>query len=294
MSGPRETRPDSDAPTGALALHRDMRDQALKVPWRELASACEQMATWRSFGLWVRAIADAEMALPDWLAAVIEDRCPAFLQSRRTGSAVESLWLDLSGWVDFHFFPEAMQGGWIQALHYYYGRQQASERIWQHWTRMDGEWRMRRPAIYPTFDQWQQEIAKASTPTSATSQYVEWEAFALWVRNLVEATREVPAIVQVTLEERCPGFLARVNAVRAKPCSDPQWLWDQLRRWIEEHAFAEALCDSSIDSVRADAHRQLRSERVVDYWTVAQDCLTKEALPTFEQWLDQADAFVIR
>ena len=257
-----------------------MRDQALKVPWRKLASECERMAMWRSFGLWVRAIADAESALPDGLAAVIEERCPAFLQSRRTGSELESLWLDLGGWVDFHFFSEAMQGGWIQALHYYYGRQPASERIWQHWTRMDEEWRMQKPTVYPTFDQWQLEIANASTPTSATSQYVEWEAFALWVRSLVEAACEVPAIVQVTLEERCPGFLARVNAVRAKPCSDPQWLWDQLRRWIEEHAFAEALCDSSIDSVRADAHRQLRSERVVDYWTVAQDCLTKEALPT--------------
>ena len=294
MSGPRETRPDSGAPTGALALHRDMRDQALKVPWRELASACEQMATWRSFGLWVRAIADAEMALPGWLAAVIEDSCPAFLQSRRTGTDLESLWLDLGAWVDFHFFPKAIDGGWIQAIHYYSGRQPASERIWQHWTRMDEEWRMQRPSRYPTFDQWQQEIANASTPTSATSQYVEWEAFALWVRSLVEATREVPAVVQVTLEERCPGFLARVIAARAKPCSDPQWLWDQLRCWIEEHAFAEALRNSSIDSVRADAHRQLRSERVVDYWTVVQAHLVKEKLPTFEQWLAQADAFMIR
>jgi len=189
------------------------------------------------------------------------------------------------------FFPEAMQGGWIQALHYYYGRQQASQRIWQHWTRMDEEWRMQKPAVYPTFDQWQREIANASTPTTASSQYVEWEAFALWVRSLVEAAREVPAIVQGTLEERCPGFLARVRAARAKPCSDPQWLWDQLRRWIEEHAFAEAICDSSIDSVRADAHRQLRSERVVDYWTVVQARMVKEELPTFEQWLAGAAAF---
>ena len=48
MNGPRETRPESDAPTGALALHRNMRSQALKVPWRELACACDQLTQWRA------------------------------------------------------------------------------------------------------------------------------------------------------------------------------------------------------------------------------------------------------
>lgn len=293
MSGPRETRPDSGAPTGALALHREMRDQALKVPWRELASACERMALWRSFGLWVRAIVDVERALPTWLAAAIEGRCPAFLQSRHTDADLESLWLELSQWVDFHFFSEAIQGGWIQALHYYSGRQLVSERIWQHWTHVDADWKNEKPAVYPTFDRWQQEIASTLTPTTASSQYVEWEAFALWVRSLVEASCEVPTIVQATLEERCPGFLANVLAVRAKPCSDPQWLWDQLRHWIDEHFFSQAVRDSLIEDLRADAHRQLRSERVVDYWTRVHMNAAKETLPTFEQWLAGADAFVI-
>ena len=181
MNGPRETRPESDAPIGALALHRDMRDQALKVPWRELASACERMASWRSFSLWVRAIVDAERALPEWLVAVIEERCPAFLQSRRTAGGLESLWLDLNEWVDHHFFAEAARGGWIQAQRYYCGRLPASERAWLHWTHVDDEWRAQKPLQYPTFEEWRAAIEAGSTAASSLAsvaqQYVEWEAF---------------------------------------------------------------------------------------------------------------------
>lgn len=292
MNGPRETRPESDAPTGALALHRDMRNQALKVPWRELASACDQLAQWRLFGLWVRAIVDAEHALPEWLAAAIEGRCPAFLQSRREGAHLPSLWLDLNEWVDFHFFSEAIQEGWIQALHYYYGRQPAAELIWQHWTRMDEEWRLRKPVAYPTFDHWQEQVGALHSPPTP-SQYVEWEAFALWTRSLIEAVHEIPAVVRSAVEARCPGFEGYVKTLRDKPCSDPAWLWDQLRGWIERHFFAEAIQDASIEGLRAAAHRTLRSERIIDYWA-SQGVAAGSQLPTYEQWLAEADAFVVR
>lgn len=292
MNGPRESRPESDAPTGALALHREMRDQALRVPWQELASACGQLAQWRSFSLWVRAIVDTERRLPAWLAAAIEHRCPAFLQSLRTGTDLQSLWLDLDEWVDFHFFSEAIHGGWIQALHYYYGRQPIGEFIWQHWTRMEEEWRARKPAEYPTFDQWQAQIAARQVP-AGTAAYVEWEAFALWTRVLIEAAREIPPVVRTAVETRCPGFEKHVKALRDKPCSDPGWLWEQLRAWIEQHFFGPELKDESIDALRRAAHRTLRSERVADYWASHKQS-AGGPLPTYELWLADADAFVIR
>ena len=269
-----------------------MRNQALKVLWRELASTCDQLAHWRSFSLWVRAIVDTERTLPEWLATAIEDRCPAFLQSRRTGADLPSLWLDLNEWVDFHFFSESIQGGWIQALHYYYGRQPAAELIWQHWTRMEEAWRARKPVEYPTFDQWQEEIAVLQAPTAA-AQYVEWEAFALWTRSLIEAVHEIPAVVRSAVEARCPGFEGYVKTLRDKPCSDPAWLWEQLRAWIENHFFAEAVRDASIEGLRAAAHRTLRSERIIDYWA-SQGIAAGSKLPTYEQWLAEADVFVVR
>lgn len=293
MNGPRETRPESDAPTGALALHRDMRNQALRVPWRELALACDQLVQWRSFSLWVRAIVAAERTLPEWLAAAIEERCPAFLQSRRTGADLPSLWLDLNEWVDFHYFSEAVQSGWIQALHYYYGRQPAAELIWQQWARMDEQWLSRKPAEYSAFNQWQEQIAAQQSPPPPSGQYVEWEAFALWTRSLIEAVHEIPAVVRSAVEARCPGFESHVKTLRDNPCSDPAWLWEQLRGWIERHFFAEASQHVSIESLRAAAHRTLRSERIIDYWA-SQNAAAVSQLPTYEQWLSEADAFVLR
>ena len=299
MNGPRETRPESDAPIGALALHRDMRDQALKVPWRELASACERMASWRSFSLWVRAIVDAERALPEWLVAVIEERCPAFLQSRRTAGGLESLWLDLNEWVDHHFFAEAARDGWIQALRYYYGRQDSSERAWRHWTNMTDEWRTRRPDHYPTFELWHKsiELTSPSELISAVAQYVEWEAFAFWARALIETAHEIPPVVKASLQERCPGFAAHAAALRPRPCSDPQWLWEELLGWIEAHSFSQAVRDQWLDRLRDTARRELRSERVTDYWTswtTARTSAVPRPLPTFEQWLAAVDAHVDR
>ncbi len=230
----------------------------------------------------------------EWLAVVIEKRCPAFLQSRQSGAAPTSLWLDLRQWVDFHYFDEAIQGGWIQALHYYYGRQPAAERTWQHWTRMNEEWKSRKPVQYPTFDQWQQEATGVPTLPHPASNYVEWEAFALWARSLVEAVHEIPATVRNAFEERCPGFVSEVTAIREKPCSDPAWLWERLRNWIEVHIFAELIRDASIEGLRSHAHRSLRSERIIDYWANSQEKPVPAKLPTFEQWLSDADAFVIR
>ena len=156
---------------------------------------------------------------------------------------------------------------------------------------MDEEWRLRKPVAYPTFDQWQEHVAALHSPPTP-SQYVEWEAFALWTRSLIEAVHEIPAVVRSAVEARCPGFEGYVKTLRDKPCSDPAWLWDQLRGWIERHFFAEAIQDASIEGLRAAAHRTLRSERIIDYWA-SQGVAAGSQLPTYEQWLAEADAFVV-
>ena len=124
---------------------------------------------------------------------------------------------------------------------------------------------------------------------------VDWEAFAFWVRSLVEVAREVPALVRIALDERCPGFISQVLTLRPRPCSDPQWLWEQLLQWIESHSFSEAVRGQWLDNLRATARRELRSERVVDYWAIWSAEKTQKVpacLPTFEQWLAEADDFV--
>ena len=41
----------------------------------------------------------------------------------------------------------------------------------------------------------------------ARKQYVEWSAFSLWVRVILESEGEIPPWLSKILEGRCPGFL---------------------------------------------------------------------------------------
>lgn len=296
--GTNAAHPESNNPHGSLGLHHDMRTQALRVPWSEVAAAVDRVIECRSFNLWIRAIIDSEQAIPVWLATVIQERCPRFLESRRSDADLESLWLDLSEWIDSHSFSSARQGGWIQALHYYSGRTAESENVWRHWTRMDADWRRQRPSTYPGFEQWQRDAASsgkaADEQTALSAQIAEWEAFTSWVRCVVECAHEVPALVAAEVERHCPGFIAHTRAQRVKLCSDPPWLSRELLRWIEGHAFAEAP-GSLTDDIRAAAHSHLRGERIAEY---AAECSLRWGrqrpltFPAFEQWLADADGFV--
>ena len=294
--GTNETRPESNNPRAGLGLHRAMRMQALRAPWSEVAAAVVRLIEWRSFGLWVRATADSERAIPIWLAAALQERCPSFLESRREGGDLESLWIDLSEWIDNHFLGDAQRSGWIQALHYYSGRTAESEKVWQHWTRLDVEWRLQRPSAYPGFEQWHHDAVGATKSaderTALFAQYVEWEAFTSWVGCVVECAHEVPALVASELERRYPGFVAHARSQRVKPCSDPQWLSSELLKWIERHAEAP---ESLTDEVRAAARAHLRGERITEYASVCSLRWGRQLPPTFpsfEPWLADADGFI--
>jgi len=83
MSRTSKTPPDAPAAARQVAVHRRMREQALKVPWRDIATAVDRLIEHECFALWVRTIADAERAVPEWLLASIDHRYPGFGSSRR-------------------------------------------------------------------------------------------------------------------------------------------------------------------------------------------------------------------
>jgi len=294
------------------AVHRKMREQSLRVPWRELANACEQLVEWRSYALWVRAIIDAEQGLPEWLRGQLDHRCPGFLESRPRSATPDSIWLDLSGWVDDHFLQAARDGGWLDALHYYSGKCPLSERVWEQWTRAESAWTNSRPPAYPSFEEWHQEALKNYQPPdeeqarrsllsddrfdALVGEYIEWEAFAFWFRAVVESAGEVPAHLAHVLQQRCPGFLDRVRGGEGtRDAEYSTWLWRQLLAWIEASFFGGPNAASYLDELRDAARTHLRGERIVAYWA---DCNSRwrtkppAPYPRFDEWLRMADAFV--
>jgi len=303
-----------------VAIRHQMREQSLRTPWRDFAKACEQLIVWHSFALWVRAIVDTERSVPQWLIEAIGQRCPGFPEPRPAATDGDSIWLDLSAWIDDHFFAAARDGGWIDALHYYSGQDPRSEQIWNHWTRTEAAWRERRPEGYSTFEQWHEDALKSGPSYAGTqleqmpadlgpnapppdrlpalvSQYIEWEAFAFWARLMVEDHPTIPADVVAVIEQRCPGFLSHIATQTKGQDEYATWFWRELLSWIESSIFADAKEKSWLDAVRDAARTHLRGERIAAYWAFCSSQWRKNppsSNPSFEQWLYRADGFVVK
>jgi hypothetical protein len=267
------------------------------------------MIEWRLFALWIRAIVGAERSVPPWLRKAIDQRCPGFLERRSDTDDLDSLWLDLSTWIDEHVFTAAREGGWIEALHYYSGGDPRSEQIWQCWERTEAAWRCQKPPRYPTVDEWHQAALRQPAPKKAecvrsapsddrflrlVAQYIEWEAFALWVRLIVEREPELPPEVAAAIEQRCPGFLDHLRSEHPGGPDYSTWFWRHLLGWFDSRILTDATRPLSLESVRDAARTHLRGERVAEYWA---DCSSRwqkdppAPLPSFEQWLRDADAY---
>jgi hypothetical protein len=266
----------------------------------------------------VRAIVTAERSVPQWLNEAIDQRCPGFLEGRSHAADLDSLWLDLFTWIDEHVFTAARAGAWIEALHYYAGRDPRSEQVWNHWTKTGDAWRAYRPKTYPTFDEWHSDAMQNRSADSGTrcdhspdnraasaqphdrffslvAQYIEWEAFAFWARLAVERGPALPDDVAAAVEQRSPGFLAHIRRQRSDEVEYSTWFWKNLLVWVENYAFSGEMAASQLSRIRDSARTHLRGERIAQYWAHCSSRWRKNppvVYPAFDDWLRDADAFV--
>ncbi len=280
-------------------LYRSMRAKAFKIPWRDFAAERDRLIHWRTFGLWARAIADAEQAIPRILRERLDRECPGCL-ANRDNNTYTTLWADISAWVDRHVFANADTR--LDALHYYAGRDPRTEQAWAHWTRTAEAWRIKKPTKYPSFEVWNKqalasprENGQPIIDADIVDAFIEWEAFAFWVRVATTAARHLPDAVAAALEKRCPGFLAQFRAQATISPKTTMQFWTELLTWIETNHFRKAESAMGIQSVRDAAHRHLRAERISGYRTECEYAWRRkppDPYPTFEHWLREADAFV--
>jgi hypothetical protein len=124
----------------------------------------------------------------------------------------------------------------------------------------------------------------------AVAEYIEWEAFAFWVRSVVAAERRIPAAVASRLEEKCPGILDSIPA----SSGDGSQLWLHLIRWIEDQIFGAAKGEGWLEAVRFFARGSLRAERTADYRAHCELRWSRQrpaAYPDFEEWRRAADSY---
>jgi len=212
----------------AVQLQRAAReradDQARRIPWQRLYDARNQYTDWQEFSLWTRSILEVEKGIPDWLAKILNDRCPGFLQTEKeltpTAAKNRPLPLRLGDWIDEHVFDFAKKEDWFNAVTYYAIRDPRYQRAEVCWSECVEKWRKAKPLRYPSFEEWKslaaecdetaglvvsERKAKSSSKlvdpdrlAEAVARYMDWEALAHWAQPALERCPQLPAEVYGT------------------------------------------------------------------------------------------------
>ena len=303
-------------------LARERADaQARRIPWQRLLDARNQYIDWQEFYLWVRSILETEERIPDWLAEILNDRCPGFLDAERalTPKAAKDRprYLRFEDWIDDHVFGFAKQEGWFNAITFYSIREPRYQRAEVCLSGCVEKWKKAKPVRYPSFEEWKRTAAECdgtarllpdvrrATASSklvgpdrlaeAVSWYMDWEAFAYWLRPALEVgSSGLPAEVARELGRRCPGFLESYPTAQksASDCVDP---WQELMLWIADHFFPEAKHEGWFDAILIQVRNHPRAVRTMEYsdhcdkiWSAS----LPVPYPTFEDWRRDADSYV--
>lgn len=121
----------------------------------------------------------------------------------------------------------------------------------------------------------------------ARRQYVEWNAFSLWVRAIAETEREVPLWLAKILEGRCPGLLGSTARSESALSERKALVCQRLAEWIEENILREAKDEGWLRAVTYYGVRDPDFARDCAYW---QHCVKHwerqrpSVYPSFDEW----------
>jgi hypothetical protein len=329
VNTPKErTRRTSKAEARVSEVARREADrQARRIVWQRLLEARQQYVEWNAFGLWARAIVEAEGQVPPWLLKVVEERCPGILAF---GLAGEMAYRDpafnrrIMELVDANALSQAKDEGWLQAVTFYAVRDPAFARNCAYSQHCQAQWKRQPPSRYPSFEEWRRaseqcpdeildafemtedkrQIIKVSRTVgperfaAAVAGYMEWEAFTYWVRSLLEFGAKFPDAVSKELQGRCPGFLECDEVLRSTVSPENyNRRWKALLEWGENRFFRQIQKEGYFDAVVHEARAHPRSVRTVDYWVFYWDehwsSRSSETYPSFQEWRSAADNFVV-
>ena len=157
------------------SVRLDSKDRALQnallVPWRELAASADEYVQWHAFVLWVRTIVEAAGHTPEAIRSELRARCPGFLD-RSDSAKHQPIWKLLEEWIARKHFAQAQAGGWFDAVMYHAYKDVRIEQAWSLWERAKADWSRTQPGKWPTFDQWKLQISATHTLTQGHTKKV--------------------------------------------------------------------------------------------------------------------------
>jgi hypothetical protein len=306
VCGPNQIRKEETSHTGtlagkaqAVAVHLASR-QVMRVPWKLFRQAHDQYVQWEAFVLWVKAVVNAEGCASLEVAADINRRSPGFLEEAAPFKPPELLALRLHEWIHDRIFVHSKQEGWLDALHFFGVRDPRCEGAWALWETCEQQWKANRPRVYPPFEIWWREAqdrklfqeVSASRVVDVVEAYVDWMAFAHWLRPFIGADDKLPSQVARELRRRCADFVT--SSMNERPKGQH---WQGLITYIEERFFSKVKTEGWLDYVQQKACHHPRHVRTIAYsehWMKTYSRSPVLPYPHFSRWRYAADNFVER
>jgi hypothetical protein len=305
----------------AVQLRRAAReraeDQARRIPWHRLYEVRNQYIDWQEFSLWARSILEVEGGMPDWLAKILNDRCPRFVQTLERAANDRPLPLRLEDWIDDHVFGFAKHEGWFNAITYYAMRDPRYQRAEVCWSECVESWKGVKPIRYPSVEEWKAMAAQCDETArltagerkarssaklvhaerlgDAVARYMDYEALAYWARPALARCPDLPTEVVSEVERHCPGFLGGIIEGRQHASGGASERWQGLMLWIADQFFRDAKNEGWFDAILLHARSHPRAIRTMEYAGHCDEVWTSqgpEPYPSFEDWRRDADAYV--
>jgi len=135
-------------------------ERELVAPDR-LAQTITEFVEWRAFSYWLRLIVETEGFVSDPMTAILQERCPGFLEYAASYAADRPrepafLWLRFLEWTDEKLFQVPIAQGWRHALGYYATRDPRMDQLRAHWKQCRRAWKLQPPACFPSFEAWRE------------------------------------------------------------------------------------------------------------------------------------------
>src|SRR5262249_34996387 len=207
-------------------------DEACRIPWPQLMQFVEESLRWEVFVLWIRAVVNAANGVPPVIEQELETRIPGFLARVReelesAEEVGERLWNLVGAWIATHVLLQPKVEGWLNAVNFYSSRTMLYQKVWAHWERKTREWRTNPPAVWPSYEHWQTDVAAVrdlSNPDEEQQRILdamlsvgaEWERmlsayrdiviFAVWMELMLDLEGPQSGVVARAVAAQYPGF----------------------------------------------------------------------------------------
>jgi hypothetical protein len=287
--------------------------QALLVPWRQLDATIAEYVRWHSFVLWVRTVSESAGELPSLLRSELRERCPGFLDAYGADQQ-RPLWKSLEDWIETQSFGNVRAAGWFGAVVYYAYKDLRVEQGWSLWERMKVAWRQKSPSRWPTFEEWNAQVASTHALLrqgtekawavaalanvdqerlrTAIADVLDRRALALWVDCVSKPQQPLDEAVWTELQHRCPSFTAILP-------TESRWRAPLLSRLIragESDWRSVSRREGWYSALRYCVAHHPRYQRFVHYRQRCHDewlTVRPISFPSFPAWLAYADAYCV-